>query len=706
MGSAGDGGVWTEDEVCAAVIAYQDMLMRERQGKRVNKAAVNRELRKGLLSGRSRSSIEMRMCNISSVLSDCGEPYINGYKPRSHVGEKVQLMIRNAIDQVALTDQNGDGGPDQEAGGENFDSTPSREHKLILSEEGGEVHETDVLPQFGWARRPRDRACRSCGEPTDNQPVIKGTRRQCDRCRKDGPPGQVGESLSSFSWLECPDEAIPESLEEVGAHLLRRLFVGAVLRKNARPLVVDDHVEAIVRRLGLDGKTPCVLEVAGGLAGVTKERIRQIQTRYERRLERRFHNPLEPLPKVLSSAFELASSGPADLGLGEALKESGLTGHADWALDRLIRLADLSGHRGVAESLRERATACAAVDRKFEHIARLSRQAVNRAAQFSGFCHASALFSKFEELWRKEYPTESIPGRAAVRKFIMDGQSGIKDLPMDYYCLSEMAEHSKGVRIIGYLNRMLTVSSPLSIAELQDALGRPARRRRVPFDIPVQTLRGFLEWHPNFKIDGEDRVSTTLGRYEFRSANGDSNVAWIINQLSSSCFGFMTKTQMNVVACADGRNTSSVGAELSFAVEIKKGKRGAQPYYYLIGCKPEEGSVTEGLSVANAAVVPTEQVWSMGDDDTVTLKVEVGDRALAGMIGVPASDLGYTDIIGAEQFELLDSEGEQFGSVYWYEPYKQIQGLHTYFNSKSVKPGDVITFTFDLVNRIVIGDRK
>jgi len=39
----------------------------------------------------------MRMCNISSVLSDNGKPHIDGYKPRSNVGTVVRQMIQQAL---------------------------------------------------------------------------------------------------------------------------------------------------------------------------------------------------------------------------------------------------------------------------------------------------------------------------------------------------------------------------------------------------------------------------------------------------------------------------------------------------------------------------------------------------------------------------------------------------------------------------------
>ena len=63
---------WTQDEIEASVRAYMGMLQQEIAGKPYNKAATNRALREAELSGRSRGSIEMRMCNISTVLNDKG----------------------------------------------------------------------------------------------------------------------------------------------------------------------------------------------------------------------------------------------------------------------------------------------------------------------------------------------------------------------------------------------------------------------------------------------------------------------------------------------------------------------------------------------------------------------------------------------------------------------------------------------------------
>jgi type I restriction-modification system DNA methylase subunit len=95
-------GQWSQQEVDASVEAYLQMLQEEVAGRKYNKAGVNRELREGVLKARSRGSIEMRMCNISTVVRDHGKRFIDGYKPRENVGANVYLMIEHALDRFGL----------------------------------------------------------------------------------------------------------------------------------------------------------------------------------------------------------------------------------------------------------------------------------------------------------------------------------------------------------------------------------------------------------------------------------------------------------------------------------------------------------------------------------------------------------------------------------------------------------------------------
>lgn len=91
------GEDWSEAEVEATVRDYFEMLRAEAAGLPFNKSEHNQALRR-LLSGRSKSSVELKHQNISSVLDALGLPYINGYKPRGNS----QLLLRKTVQAYVL----------------------------------------------------------------------------------------------------------------------------------------------------------------------------------------------------------------------------------------------------------------------------------------------------------------------------------------------------------------------------------------------------------------------------------------------------------------------------------------------------------------------------------------------------------------------------------------------------------------------------
>jgi 5-methylcytosine-specific restriction protein A len=93
---------WSEVEIQAAVDAYLRMWSCEQKEQAYNKAHENRVLREGVLADRTKSSIEFRMQNISSVMVELGREPIKGYKPAKNVGANVARSIRTALDASVL----------------------------------------------------------------------------------------------------------------------------------------------------------------------------------------------------------------------------------------------------------------------------------------------------------------------------------------------------------------------------------------------------------------------------------------------------------------------------------------------------------------------------------------------------------------------------------------------------------------------------
>lgn len=97
---------WSDAELNAAVQAYLGMLHAELDGRPYNKAEVNRQLREGHLSARTKGSIEFRMQNISAALYELKMPWIGGYLPAKNIGSSVkekliELLRLNGVESLA-----------------------------------------------------------------------------------------------------------------------------------------------------------------------------------------------------------------------------------------------------------------------------------------------------------------------------------------------------------------------------------------------------------------------------------------------------------------------------------------------------------------------------------------------------------------------------------------------------------------------------
>jgi hypothetical protein len=86
------GRPWIESEVEATVSAYLEMLDRERRGERYAKVDVVRRLR-SIMPARSHAAVERKLQNISAILDEVGQPWIDGYKPLSNY----QRDLRSAV---------------------------------------------------------------------------------------------------------------------------------------------------------------------------------------------------------------------------------------------------------------------------------------------------------------------------------------------------------------------------------------------------------------------------------------------------------------------------------------------------------------------------------------------------------------------------------------------------------------------------------
>lgn len=86
------GKPWTDDEIELVVTVYFDLLAAELRGERPVKATRMRDLQR-LMPARTVGSIERKMSNISSVLDERQQPWIDGYKPLAHIQAALEPIV-------------------------------------------------------------------------------------------------------------------------------------------------------------------------------------------------------------------------------------------------------------------------------------------------------------------------------------------------------------------------------------------------------------------------------------------------------------------------------------------------------------------------------------------------------------------------------------------------------------------------------------
>lgn len=91
--------IWQDEELEASVAAYRLMQQMEQSGSKYTKKSVYQQL--AARFNRSDKAFEYRMQNISAVLNDQNQPWLQGLKPAGHVGQVVYGKLAHYLQQSA-----------------------------------------------------------------------------------------------------------------------------------------------------------------------------------------------------------------------------------------------------------------------------------------------------------------------------------------------------------------------------------------------------------------------------------------------------------------------------------------------------------------------------------------------------------------------------------------------------------------------------
>lgn len=289
------------------------------------------------------------------------------------------------------------------------------------------------------------------------------------------PPGAGALSRGAVWRLPEVCERV-ESIERAPLDVALREYVAALAE------VDGERLEAVLGRLGLDGRPPRSLSSSVNGSGITPERIRQLQIRT---LGRRPAHPvyMPVLDRALAHLAELAPCTVEDAAV--SLRASGLS-EIDFHPASVLAAAQLCGATAgfvlhpapQGELVVEQPTSA--------RMPAIVSLATERARRF-GAASVSALAS-------------DLPADEA--RMLVTALVGARFLDHDWFWLPHLGRP----RLVSLTLRMLAVCTPLDVAVAHAGIKRAYRRRHAELVPPETALAAIYREHPFFEVDHGGRV--------------------------------------------------------------------------------------------------------------------------------------------------------------------------------------------------------
>ena len=311
------------------------------------------------------------------------------------------------------------------------------------------------------------------------------------------------------------------------------------------------RLRAVIERLGVGGRPPLTLAEAGRMAGLSGERVRQLEARVRKQRQAQASPANIPQLEAALSAVARALPMPAS-GVARLLLEAGVSGSA-FSAESLRCAAELAGYdlpfvfsgSGRHTVLLPRAAASAVA-----HAPVIESRARRQAER----CGASTI----EELERELSEDDGLSVSRRQLRLVLENSQSVTCLAHGWFAFRDARCSGAFVRAT---LRMLAVTPALSFDSLRDGLRRHNAFRRIPAPPPASVLAEVYRLHPGFRVvDG--RVSSV--------AEVDPAVVGPLNKrmveiLQSAPGGALPRSQLLDACHQAGLNLTSVNLYTTYS---------------------------------------------------------------------------------------------------------------------------------------------
>lgn len=493
--------------------------------------------------------------------------------------------------------------------------------------------------------------------------------------------------------LEKPDSVLstvrgPELLRGIGSIEKEIERIDQLALENAlnELLVASSHgrakqVEALSSRFGWSGGVPRTLEETGRRLGVTRERIRQIESRFLRDLPDRVYLPqLDAAIDLLEERAPLERDAAGALLVAKSVCRKPLTPESIIATAALLkretdlRIEEIPG-KGIF-----------LVGSKSS-----ARDVASRARKLAGSGGVASVYQVASELSLDQAKADEV-------RRILRGLSHVEFLNDDWFWVTDIPSGRN--RLTNIANKILSVAQPQSVQSIREGVRRvfTFRAKSNPryealVTPPSEVLAAFFRHSPDF-VSQDDQVKTVQS-LSYAEELGDVDRAFV-EVFRSTATGVLDRRAVMEECVKRGLNENSVSLFLTYSpivehigIDIWK-LRG-------VGVDP---AAIEALREANANEVLERRLISFGwrPNGRLWIAAKLPYSLTSMVLGVPGSTKRY---LADRKFAAVDQvSGTPCGQISVGEQGTSF-GYTTFLRVASAEPGDVMLAEFDLAEERV-----
>jgi hypothetical protein len=489
------------------------------------------------------------------------------------------------------------------------------------------------------------------------------------------------DSISSVSWgpeLVAAALKVEQEVERI-KHLTLDEALNQLLAASSRGR--QNQLEALAMRFGWSGSPPRTLEEAARPLGVTRERVRQIESRFTHELPEHVYLPqLDVAIDLLEDHAPLSKQAAQELLTSAGVTKAPVSAQAIIATAKLfrretnLRIEEVRNGGEVLVGSKSSARSAAAAARKL----------AGRAGVASVFQVASELgleTSKVNETHRLLRALSHV-------EFISEDWFWVTDIPKGRNRLSNVAK------------RILSVAAPQSVQSIREGVRRAfthrsksSARYEALLTPPSDVLVAYFRQSPEFVL--LDMLVSPAAALAYAEELGDIDRT-LVEVFRSTATGVLDRRAVLDACKKRGLNENSVSIFLTYSPIIEH----VGPDIWKLRGVGVDPVAIEALREANASILPERRLLSFGwrPNGRLWIAARLPYSLASVVLGLPGAIKRY---LVDRRFVAVDQvSGAKCGQIGVNEGGTSF-GYSTFFRVASAEPGDVMVAEFDLASESV-----